>query len=466
MAQQAPAYQANPDASLASRSEVYVETFHDTFSNCTTPSENGVRDSTGTGTTSSFGPDFDQSVFPLITQGGKWIPASGTSTYPSADGTFTTTYASALSASGIVTTTLTETYLNSPVSGGGTTTGTYIETETLELPPGTSSTWKSHGVYSIIGTNIPDVAGTGTCTVVQNDDYDKTGTAALTLQPYVTRASVTLVDPAIANGVGVPFPTSVDPNSVPNAPAVNRISADGSSAAAIVYRSSSSKAVTFSISAAGTTYGDGATGDIGGITDFDKTYLTTLIPGQMPSLTVSSPLDSTTCNANTDTAGTSNCTFIAILWSPPTMPYSSALINAMTPEPYTITLTANQVTANGVQGVTSTEAQLLPPPVVLVHGIWSDAKHTWPQFETWLDTHTLSGVFEADYKNYNYLAYYDQHIQTVLQDKIADALDAAAYNNTIARKVDVIAHSMGGLGRGPHPRSSRKHQSSLPPHVL
>jgi hypothetical protein len=47
-----------------------------------------------------------------------------------------------------------------------------------------------------------------------------------------------------------------------------------------VYRSSSSKAVTFSISAAGTTYGDGATGDIGGITDFDKTYLTTLIPGR------------------------------------------------------------------------------------------------------------------------------------------------------------------------------------------
>jgi len=85
----------------------------------------------------------------------------------------------------------------------------------------------------------------------------------------------------------------------------------------------------------------------------------------------------------------------------------------------------------------------------LVHGIWANASNTWPPFEQWLQANyaynLANWIWPADYGVYSYLAYSYPKTQAILEFAIADELSSAASQGVIARQVDVVAHSMGGL---------------------
>jgi hypothetical protein len=104
---------------------------------------------------------------------------------------------------------------------------------------------------------------------------------------------------------------------------------------------------------------------------------------------------------------------------------------------------------------------LQPPPLVLVHGIWSSAAQAWPGFQQYLSTpgnYPHNMIFPADYKPTNYKAYLDPSTQMSVGRTISDALACAnvgwqsamtpsclSNGGVVARQVDVVAHSMGGL---------------------
>ena len=107
---------------------------------------------------------------------------------------------------------------------------------------------------------------------------------------------------------------------------------------------------------------------------------------------------------------------------------------------------AVQNSSDGSQDRTASNSILLmPPPLVLVHGIWSDAT-AWYPFESWVETNYPDQfVSAADYGATRNLSFNNPGTQQVLSTTIANALASAAQSGVAARKVDVLAHSMGGL---------------------
>jgi uncharacterized repeat protein (TIGR03803 family) len=372
-----------------------------------------------------YTPQFPGSGIKLIKQGGKWIPTSaGTAVSPSGGGYGTNSF---LSSSGTIIST--SYFFNSAVNA------TWVEV--AQLGDGKLVTWTSQ----VEQFNLPlDNNG---CFQETYRTTDNSGSASLILQPYTPQSSLTLVDPTNVGGQILPLQSSVDPNSVPNAPGALGLAADGVSAVPIVYHSLSSQPVTLTLTGAGATTGAVAPSKpIGTLTNYVANYPSNPQPGAQTTIQLNTPLDATTCNSVTDKAGTSNCTFLALLWSPGSMPYSSTT----TPERVILTITANQADANGVQGSVSSGAILQPPPVVFVHGVW-DSAASWGTFEQWMQQsgYPTSGLFPADYQVSNYLTFEDSSTQIILGRTIADALTDAARQGIVARKVDVVAHSMGGL---------------------
>ena len=228
--------------------------------------------------------------------------ASRTSTGGANVGTIT----SSLNSSGVVTSTQTLSFTDRQLEGDqppvtGTMTGNYV----LQLGNGNDATWTGQWTYYAGG---PDTG----CLFAETITFNISGSEPVTLQPYTPQASLTLVDPENA-GYILPLPSSVDPNSVPSAQGIGGIAADGASAAAIVYHSFSRAPVTFTLTGLSTYSGDALGGSIGGLTSFDPNYPSNPQTGSTGPLQVSTPLDTTTCNSTTDTARTSNCTFLALL---------------------------------------------------------------------------------------------------------------------------------------------------------
>lgn len=253
-----------------------------------------------------------------------------------------------------------------------------------------------------------------------------------------TPVSLKFSNPAVTASGALSF-SQVDPNSVASAPGARAISADGVSAAALVFQSTSDSPVTLSLS--GTS---GSTSSVG-LGPFTATYLSSPSPvtAQAP-LDVQSPINpgcaSGAASSNTDATP---CTFLALLWAPKQMQ-----TNGVFQHTNLITIQATQSSpggsSTGNQSATAT-INLQPPPLVLVHGIWSSPR-TWIAFLQWLNTNYPGQIVDAaDYSLSSALTFETPSTQQDLARAIADSLSLAASSGVVASKVDVVAHSMGGL---------------------
>jgi hypothetical protein len=215
---------------------------------------------------------------------------------------------------------------------------------------------------------------------------------------------------------------TVDPAKLLTFDAAQALSADGASAVLVALNSASQNApVTFTVSPYGI------------LTPFNPNYLSNPTPaeGASSSLQVPAPV----CNA-------AGCNHLALLWSPPSLPAGAGKPMA------TLTVTATQ------SGVSAGQAtiNLQPPPLLLVHGIWSrpaDAGFSSGSggFGDWIASqYPANALIDAvDYGDSNYKAFNSTEIQNRFETSIQSLLAKAANAGIAARQVDVVGHSMGGL---------------------
>jgi pimeloyl-ACP methyl ester carboxylesterase len=229
---------------------------------------------------------------------------------------------------------------------------------------------------------------------------------------------------AVKSAVG-----SVDSTTAANAVSANSMAADGISAVVVVYTSNSASPVTFTLSATGNS-GSLSTGTLSA---YDPGYLSSAGPGTP----LGSPV-TPTC----DSSGV--CTALALLWPPKNMPVAAS--TAAFP---TVTLTVSALQ----DGTTSASSlNLVPPPLLFIHGVWSSAQASWgidpysdAQMFGWIHGKYPHNMIDSvDYGGLSSYAFTDPDIMQRLEDYIAYAMTAGA-NGMAARSFDIVAHSMGGL---------------------
>ena len=258
--------------------------------------------------------------------------------------------------------------------------------------------------------------------------------------------------PSLLISVSNPYSCSIAPADCTTIPGTSTIegapawglAADGRSAALITINSNDvSDPVQITLSASG------FSGALGSLGQYDPNFLNESSEAILGNTSVMVYPDPSCENQD-------NCNFLALLWAP------DGLSGSAVSQPVQLTLTVTQ----GMSAPLQWTVELLPPPLVLVHGLWSSAKTTWPDFEQWLEINYpySNWIFPADYgqgvNNYSYLSFSDPRIQNILENAIADALECANVGTSVlgigvspctspggvvARTVDVVAHSMGGL---------------------
>jgi hypothetical protein len=324
------------------------------------------------------------------------------------------TYTSTVSATGLATTHEQGSYVSTSESD------TVSSIETLDLNTG-KYTWHRTINQALLGS----------CPGSDVQTQDRT--ALLPVIPLVLVTSqgpfMSLVNPAALPPGQVQFLNSIDPTLVATSPNAWGLAADGVSAALLVFKSYSSAPVTLTLSTPGYLTPQAT------ISAYDPNYLTAPQTGSTEPLTVQAPIVS--CTSPTEL-----CTFFALVWSPSQMPLSY--------QPLSIQVAASQAASDNSPASNASGTLLLePPPLVLVHGLWSDAAQAWGGtggLITWLGhNYPQSIVMAADYKPYNSLTFTNLGTQQVLAETIANALSTANAVGIVASKVDVIAHSMGGL---------------------
>ena len=242
-----------------------------------------------------------------------------------------------------------------------------------------------------------------------------------------------------------PPPTLDVPTVLSSLPATS-LAADGESAVVLAYQSKSSEPVTFAVQASATGLSPGTA--VATLGPFLPSYLAS--PSPLTGNSQSYPV--TTATSGPDAAGT--YTFLALLWAPNAMPVPNVPLSlAVTVPlvPLTVTATQQGQTAQG-------SIALKPPPLLLVHGVWSSAIAAgftpraggFYDYISGLYPHNL--VYPVNYggppgsaTDFSSLSFSDPNIQLILLSSIADALGGAAASGMAARTVDVVAHSMGGL---------------------
>lgn len=101
------------------------------------------------------------------------------------------------------------------------------------------------------------------------------------------------------------------------------------------------------------------------------------------------------------------------------------------------------------------------PPVILVHGVWGDGSagkinpktgnfeknpnYTWKDFAPLLKKQGYDTIISVDYSAENANSFDDPEIMEKVRIAILEAIDTIRSNNLAGRKVDIVAHSMGGL---------------------
>jgi pimeloyl-ACP methyl ester carboxylesterase len=126
--------------------------------------------------------------------------------------------------------------------------------------------------------------------------------------------------------------------------------------------------------------------------------------------------------------------------------YAVALVQA----PGTTTSASFQtpITVTAIQGLskrTQASVKLVAPPLILVHGIWGTraSLNSLYRHLTSLSPWKSSKVVEIQYTKY--LAFDHPEPSKVLGSNIASLLGYLKSNHIAGRRVDVVAHSMGGL---------------------
>jgi len=251
---------------------------------------------------------------------------------------------------------------------------------------------------------------------------------------------LTVLNPFALYACGHQAPPTLDVPTVLRSPPATSLAADGASAVVLVYRSRSPEPVTFTLSTP--LDSPQPAKPVGSLGQFNADYLKTPPSspgGNFPSYTSSMP-------TGPDAGG--NYVFLALLWSPNALPVTGLVEH--------LAVTATQ---QGQSAAAQLFISLKPPPLLLVHGIWSSAAEAWfisgsqEGFYDWivpLYPHNLIyaidyGITENDGTKLNAQSFSDPRIQAILLQGMADELAAAAATGMAVRTVDVVAHSMGGL---------------------
>ncbi len=258
--------------------------------------------------------------------------------------------------------------------------------------------------------------------------------------PPAVNALLTMVNPFSQYAILGLAPPAVDVPTVLISPPATSVAADGKSAAVIVYRSKSSQPVQFNISASGPVPpSNTAAGSLG---QYDANFLKS--PSPVQSNAQSYPVN--TPAAGPDAAGV--YTFLALLWAPSSMPAGISF------PVVTVAVTATQRQATS----SPASIEIQPPPLLLVHGIWSSAwdanflpgeggLYDWivNQYPHKLVSAVDYGNPNSVYGNLSAKAFDDPAIQSILLSSLTSSLGSAAGAGMAARTVDVFGHSMGGL---------------------
>ncbi len=334
----------------------------------------------GTGAAGLFGPSPAYFILgqKFAQENGVWQPA--TLTGCNLIGPLSCYGTTTLDANGTLATSYSE--VDAPSGLDGLSAETATETIDLQTGQWTYSSQASAIISSCFLTGQP-----GTW----YQEASISGNWEITLVPGANQPSLAFLNPyacAIRGYSCTAVPSSAaGPGEVTFAPAASSISADGQSAAAIVFRSTDAND-SVQLTLAGPA---GFSGAIGSLSTYDPNFLSEQASGTT-SLTVGSP-------DYCDDQG--NCIFLALLWAPASM--SGGLESptggyAAVP----LTVTASQGTSNPPQE--QANILLQPPPLVLVHGLWGKPGD-WSLFEQWLYTNYPHKLFSpVDYSAVNYLA--------------------------------------------------------------
>lgn len=230
-------------------------------------------------------------------------------------------------------------------------------------------------------------------------------------------------------------PSQVTSDAAQNAPSATGISADGISPAVAVYKTSNSAPVQFSQAYQDTQFNSNPVILTSYLPDF-------LIQNKGPAVSATNTVTVTpACDGQI-------CVALALVWPPAQMPIAASNLESGDFPAVTANITATQ----GAVAVTSSLV-VYPPPLLLVHGIWSSARqagfspYSNPSgFYQWITAaypHSL--VFPVDYGEVSYQSFDSDAIQTALRVQLASALEQAGQQGIVARAVDVVAHGMGAL---------------------
>jgi hypothetical protein len=233
------------------------------------------------------------------------------------------------------------------------------------------------------------------CNISSVEHVSGTGYTKIVLQPIQASRSLSLVNPMTPQRA-IP----IEPTQAPNAEPASMLAADGS-AVAVVFRSETREPVSFDL-----TSSNAATGKaFGSLTPFVSTYVTNPSPGSSSRVTVSP--------AFCDGVSGGDCTFLALLWAPNSVPVAGGAYPSVT-----LTVKATQSTSTA-----ETSIQLVPPPVILVHGLWSSADAAWPPFVAWLEQrYPHEFISPMDYGPLSHRTFRDSQTQARLKQKIDEML--------------------------------------------